>query len=119
MFRLIAEQENSADLFAFSAMTNTFQYVRQYDRWAKETFSVPILSGGLHTTLNPEDVINLPYIDYICIGEGEESIAEFCEAWERGEEWVNEKAHARCERNVEMSSGLEIRQLVAGPSLDH
>lgn len=76
--------EKEADIFAFSAMTNTFKYVQQYSEWAKSEFSTPVMCGGVHATLCPEEVITLPSIDYICIGEGEGSVVEFCRKWDEG-----------------------------------
>jgi len=88
--------DNPSDLIAFSSMTNTFKYVRKYAAWAKSEFPTPIMCGGVHATLSPQEVIGLPYIDYICIGEGEESMAEFCRRWDKGEDitgiegfWIN------------------------------
>lgn len=42
--------------------------------------SVPIVFGGLHVSSVPERVLSEPCIDYVCVGEGEEAIAELTEA---------------------------------------
>ncbi len=34
--------------------------------------------GGIHTTLLPDEVINEPSVDMICVGEGEGLVAELC-----------------------------------------
>jgi len=41
---------------------------------------VPILWGGIHPSLLPDQCIKEDYIDYIVIGEGEETILEFSKA---------------------------------------
>jgi len=78
-------EKRSPDLVAFSAMTNTFKYVEQYATWVKENLSIPVMAGGIHATVNSEEVINLSYIDIIAIGEGEEAIVNFCNRMEQGE----------------------------------
>lgn len=42
---------------------------------------VPIVYGGVHATISPEDCIN--YADIVCVGEGEEAILELTEALEK------------------------------------
>ena len=40
---------------------------------------IPVIIGGQHPTVSPEEVITKELVDYICIGEGEEAIAELLE----------------------------------------
>jgi len=44
---------------------------------------LPILWGGIHPSLLPEQCIKEDYIDYLIIGEGEETIIEFTRALEQ------------------------------------
>jgi len=48
---------------------------------------VPTIFGGVHVTLNPEEVIAYPEVDMICRGEGEEPLLELLEAMERGKDY--------------------------------
>ena len=43
---------------------------------------IKIIWGNAHPSLLPEQCLNEKYIDYICVGEGEETIVEFAEALE-------------------------------------
>jgi anaerobic magnesium-protoporphyrin IX monomethyl ester cyclase len=42
----------------------------------KEHFDIPIVLGGIHATMNPEECIKRPSIDFIVKGEGEDTIKE-------------------------------------------
>jgi radical SAM superfamily enzyme YgiQ (UPF0313 family) len=59
---------------------------------------VPTIVGGIHTSICPEDTIKEKSVDMICIGEGEEALAELCNKMYKGEDikhiknlWVKEK----------------------------
>ncbi|HOW96190.1 MAG TPA: radical SAM protein [Kiritimatiellia bacterium] len=45
---------------------------------------LPVILGGIHPTLRPEESIAADGVFAICIGEGEYPILELCEALERG-----------------------------------
>ena len=46
----------------------------------KENFNVPVLLGGVAVTVAPEEFINEPYVDMICIGEGEGAVLDVADA---------------------------------------
>jgi anaerobic magnesium-protoporphyrin IX monomethyl ester cyclase len=46
---------------------------------------VPVVAGGLHPTFSGEEVLASPGFDYVCLGEGEEPMADLVAALERGE----------------------------------
>lgn len=77
-------KESKPDMIAFSATTNMFGYVKIWSQWIKEEMDIPTLCGGIHPTLNPEEVISYKYIDIICVGEGEGALIELCDAMEGG-----------------------------------
>lgn len=78
--------KESPDLIAFSATTNMFDYMRRYAPDLKNHFEVPTICGGIHATLEPEDVIFSEGIDMVCVGEGEEALAEVCRLLEEGKD---------------------------------
>ena len=53
-------------------------------RAIKEHTNVPILFGGIHVTAVPEIVIKEPFVDMICIGEGEKVIVDLVDSMQRG-----------------------------------
>ncbi|MCX7857839.1 MAG: B12-binding domain-containing radical SAM protein [Deltaproteobacteria bacterium] len=65
------------DVIGFSVLTNQYKYASQIAKRIKDKFDIPIIFGGIHPTMDPEDTLNNPFVDYICVGEGEEALAEF------------------------------------------
>ncbi len=51
----------------------------------KEHSSVPIVVGGWHCTLFPEQMAECEYVDYVVAGEGEEHIVEIADTLRKGE----------------------------------
>ncbi len=74
------------DLIGFSATTNQYPYVQLYSRWIKETHDIPLVCGGIHPTLCPEEVISDNSIDILCMGEGEYPLLELANKLEKGED---------------------------------
>jgi anaerobic magnesium-protoporphyrin IX monomethyl ester cyclase len=52
----------------------------EVSRYVKEHFSVPVVWGGIHASLMPEQVIRTGYVDVVAIGEAENNIAELADA---------------------------------------
>lgn len=46
----------------------------------KESSNIPIIFGGIHPSLKPKQCVSESYIDYVVIGEGEETIIELANA---------------------------------------
>jgi anaerobic magnesium-protoporphyrin IX monomethyl ester cyclase len=82
--RLVSDVEGfRPDLIAISAGTNQFHHLREFAGWIKDARAdIPVICGGNHATLAPEDVIRVPAIDYIFLGESEDALVEFVEALE-------------------------------------
>lgn len=78
-----------SDLIGLSLMTNYFDCSVQITQRLKKEFSVPIIWGGIHPTVRPEE--SLRYADIICIGEGEEALLELAVKLEAGEDIFNIK----------------------------
>lgn len=80
-------RRESPGLIAFSTTSHMFPLVRTMSSWIRETGSkVPIICGGVHPTLAPEQTIAYPAIDMICVGEGEDALLEVCAALSAGME---------------------------------
>lgn len=79
-------EELRPDLIGFSTGTHQWQFAREYSRWLKESLNLPIICGGIHSTLAPEEVISEPGIDMICRGEGEYALLELADGMEEGKD---------------------------------
>ena len=82
-------RNNSFMLIAISLYTN---YWKPIDKWLyriKELSTTPILVGGWHPTLVPEDTLAHPSIDFICIGEGEFPTFDLLQAIKEGKRTDN------------------------------
>ena len=55
-------------------------YIKNY----KGIIDVPVIWGGVHPTLFPEETCADKSVDYVCIGEGDKSIVELARAIENG-----------------------------------
>jgi radical SAM superfamily enzyme YgiQ (UPF0313 family) len=76
-------QQEEPDLIGFSLMTFNFRRTRRITVEIKKRFPhIPIVWGGIHPTFEPEESIQ--YADYVCIGEGEETLLELVQALDRG-----------------------------------
>lgn len=72
------------DLIGISSYQVTFGWVKQISSFIKSKFDIPIIVGGYHATLSPEEVINYSDIDMICLGEGEYPLLELLDRIQRG-----------------------------------
>lgn len=68
------------DLVAITTVTSQWFTVQKIAEAIKKTMKIPIILGGIHPTLCPDQVISSPWIDAICIGEGEYPLIEFLES---------------------------------------
>jgi len=73
------------DLVCFSVMTDTYKWGVDVAKSIKDKIKSPIVFGGIHPTLVPEDVIKNDCIDIIGLGECEEAIVELCEKLSKNE----------------------------------
>ncbi len=62
---------------AFSVMTFNWHKIKSVISLLREQFDGPIIAGGYHAVLAPEEVLTYPGIDAVCTGEGERPILEF------------------------------------------
>jgi radical SAM superfamily enzyme YgiQ (UPF0313 family) len=73
------------DLLAFTSVTLSYGSVRQTAAALKAALGLPAIIGGPHATTAPEGVITEPCFDMVCIGEGDEALAELADRMDRGE----------------------------------
>ncbi len=85
LYRRVAEF--NPDIIAFSVVTNQFDYNVHLADWIKEEFDVPVIFGGSHATLAPEETISKKSVDMLCRGEGGEAFVELAEKMVAGEDY--------------------------------
>ncbi len=83
-------KDHSPDLLAFTSTTPIFPWVAELISWAKNANpGIPVICGGMHVTLQPEEVINTDGVDIICLGEGEYPLLELCNLMEKGKDFTS------------------------------
>lgn len=87
------------DLLGFSITNFSLFTAVKLAEFAKKIYpDMHVIFGGPHTAIAPEEVIQQPVVDSICLGEGESSFLEFLEALEQGREphmngiWFKDRA---------------------------
>jgi radical SAM superfamily enzyme YgiQ (UPF0313 family) len=60
------------DLIGVSLMSIEYYPAKNLSHLLKERFDIPIIWGGVHAIIKPEECIR--YADYVCIGEGEHAV---------------------------------------------
>ena len=79
-------KEFDPELVGITAMTPTFHGALEAARIAKE-HDKKTLIGGVHMSIYPKETLSYDEIDFGIVGEGEESIIEFCSALEEGQDY--------------------------------
>lgn len=74
----------SPDLLAVSSTTHMFPHVRKWTGWIRDELGIFTICGGAHPTIDPQGALDEAPLDAVCLGEGEESLAELCAALEEG-----------------------------------
>jgi radical SAM superfamily enzyme YgiQ (UPF0313 family) len=80
-------REAAPDVVGFSSRTTVWPEIRRLAGIAREAADAPVVAGGVHATLAPEEVATSPEIDVAVVGEGEYPLLELCEALEAGRDW--------------------------------
>lgn len=61
-----------------TSITTTFKQITRIARISKEELcDIPVIVGGPHARLLPDEIINIPFVDIVFTGEGEVSILEY------------------------------------------
>jgi radical SAM superfamily enzyme YgiQ (UPF0313 family) len=78
-------KRRAPDLVAFSATTQQFPWIAEAAQYLREHLDVPLVVGGVHCTMAPDDVAATGLFDYVCAGEGEDGMAELVRRLAGGE----------------------------------
>ncbi len=85
-FKEAVEQFNP-DLVAVSALESTYYIALVLLNSIKEC-TIPKIVGGVYASMAPEEVIKEESIDMVCVGEGEEALAELARKIDAGTDYT-------------------------------
>jgi radical SAM superfamily enzyme YgiQ (UPF0313 family) len=78
------------DVIGLSVLSDTFEIGLEYAKIANSK-NIPVFVGGIYPTFAPEKVISNKYVNFICMGEGEYAVLNFCKALANGDSIDNIK----------------------------
>ena len=115
----LADLVKDADIIGISLMSISLHRAVQVTLRLKKDFSIPILWGGIHPTMFPEE--SLQYADMICKGEGEQALPELINKMESGQEYFDTKGmwFKRGEEIIENEMLPLIQDLDSVPFFDY
>ena len=76
--------DSKPDLVGISVLSEDYAWGCEMAKAIKERKDIPVVFGGKHPTSLPEKVIKEDFVDYVCVGEGEEAMTELADAVEGG-----------------------------------
>lgn len=74
-----------SDLVGVTLMTNFFDGAVQVTERIKRDLDVPVIWGGVHPTIRPQE--SLEYADIVCVGDGEDAVLELMDRMAAGRDW--------------------------------
>jgi anaerobic magnesium-protoporphyrin IX monomethyl ester cyclase len=77
----IADLSAGSDLIGMSVMTNFFSGMRVITQTLRDKLDIPIIWGGIHPTIRPDECLN--YADMVCLGEGEIPLLNLARAMDK------------------------------------
>lgn len=82
--------QHKPDAIGFSVMSDNWAWASAMAKELKKRLpETPIIMGGIHPTSLPEKVINNDFVDFVCVGEGEEALFELLTALKENKETTN------------------------------
>ena len=81
--------ESSPDLIGFSVMSNNYLSALGLARAVKSLTSVPIIMGGTHPSIFPEDILKEECVDFVIRGEGEITFIDFLKHYQKTKVYEN------------------------------
>ena len=70
------------NIIAVSCMSKDFRFVCEFLGKFKKKYKIPVIFGGIHAILLPEETVNLAVCDFVCTGEGENTFVALLESME-------------------------------------
>ncbi|MFP4474423.1 MAG: B12-binding domain-containing radical SAM protein [Desulfatibacillaceae bacterium] len=104
-------REFQPDVVGVTAIGSQAQYALEMAKMAKQWRDVPVIMGGKHASLAPEDLVHRPELDAVVVGEGEHALVEYLEALRSGSGLAGI-------RNLWYRDGGEVRKNPPRPFID-
>lgn len=79
----VVEHCRGSDLVGITLMTQYFDAASQLTAAIKTNLGIPVIWGGIHPTVRPEECLS--HADMVCVGEGEICVPELARRLEAGE----------------------------------
>lgn len=76
-----------SDLIGITLMTNFFDNAVQITTRLKKALNIPVVWGGVHPTIRPEE--SLEHADMVCVGDGEDALLELVNKMGNGSDYLN------------------------------
>ncbi len=73
------------DIIGISSNTMYMQYVKTIMKEVKDVYGIPVMLGGHHASIYPEETLKLDGCDVLCIGDGEDALETTLNRLERKE----------------------------------
>ena len=78
--------EFQPDAVGISSMTATFGKAENFAKEVKDyDKNLPVIFGGIHPTSTPEETLQNNFVDFVAVGEGEETFTELLKEFEAGQ----------------------------------
>lgn len=78
---------SDSNLIGLTLMTNFFDNAVQITSKLKKSLNIPIIWGGVHPTIRPDESIK--YADMICVGDGEETLFDLIRKLDNNEDYLS------------------------------
>jgi radical SAM superfamily enzyme YgiQ (UPF0313 family) len=78
-------KDKKPDVLGVSLTSRQWLRVKELIPALRERLDIIVIAGGLHPTFESDLVLETPGFDYVCIGEGEQAMLEFVQAYESGD----------------------------------
>ncbi len=79
------------DIITISTVSDQFNLTKKIIEFIHQKYKLPIILGGTHPTVAPEESINIKGVTGLCRGEGEYALLEFADLYEKGEDYSKVK----------------------------
>jgi len=73
------------DMIAVSCLSVDFPFAADFLRSFRNRYRIPVVFGGIHAILMPDEVIHSDVCDILCTGEGENTFPELLDCLDRGD----------------------------------